>query len=99
MRYFPYVITGRELTDAMLLNISRRISSPGQLRTLATKGLNLKEHVLEKHLHNEKDINEAAIKVLKEWKVGQENSTVAYSRLCEILRKVKISSLICEALS
>ena len=90
--------TGIELTDAMLLNLSRRISAPGQLRILATKGLNVKEYVLEKHLHNEKDINEATVKVLKEWKVAQENSTVAYSRLCDILRKVKMSSFICGAL-
>ena len=82
----------------MLLNLSRRINSPGQLRTLATNGLGLKLHVLDKHLHNEKDINEAALKVLREWRLSYRNSAVAHRTLCEILRKVKMSSLICDTL-
>ena len=69
-------IVGRKLTDAMLHLLSQRISSPGQLRTVATKGLNMEQYVLDKYLHNEKDIDEAAFKVLKEWRVSQENSAV-----------------------
>ena len=96
--YYIYDIIGSKLTDVMLYHLSQRISSPGQLRTLATKGLGLKQHVLDKHLHNEKDINEAALMVLKEWRLSYENSSVAYRKLCEVLRKVKMSSLICDAL-
>ena len=98
MMCFTYDIVGRELTDVMLYHLSRRICSPRQLRTLVTKGLGLKQHVLDKHLHDERDINEAALKVLKEWGLRYQNSTVAYKTLCEILRKVKMSSLICDTL-
>ena len=98
MSYYTYDIVGRELMDVMLYHLSRRICCPGQLRTLVTKGLGLKQHVLDKHLHNEKDINEAALKVLKEWRLSYQNSTVAYKTLCEILREVKMSSLICDTL-
>ena len=96
--YYTYDIVGRELTDVMLYNLSRRMSSPGQLRTLATKGLGLKQHILDKHLHNERDINEAALKALREWRLCYQNSAVAYRTLCEILNKVKMSSLICDTL-
>ena len=93
-----YDIVGRELTDVMLFNLSRRINASDQLRTLATNGLGLKLHVQDKHLENEKYTNEAALKVLKEWRLSYQNSAVAYKTLCEILRKVKMSSLICETL-
>ena len=82
----------------MLLELSRRMTSPEQLRRLATNGLGLKQHVLDKHLHKEGDINEAALKVLKEWRLDYQNSAVAYKTLCDILRKVKMSSLICDTL-
>ena len=74
----------------MLFKLSRRINSAGELRTLATIGLGIEEHVIDGHLYNEKDINEAALSVLKEWRKGQPNSKVAYSELCEVLTKENV---------
>ena len=89
---------GPELTDSMLLSLSRRITSETDLRSLATDGLGLKEHVIDSHIYDEKKITLAAHRVLNDWRVKQCNSKVAYSRLCEILDKVEMSFYVADAL-
>ena len=71
----------------MLLKLSKRINSAMDLRTLATIGLEVEDPIIEGKLYNERDINEAALKVLKEWRKGQLDSRIAYNRLREALRK------------
>ena len=83
----------------MLLDLSSRFSSPGQLRRLVTMGLGLKQHVLDSHLYNTADINEAAFGVLKEWNLSQESPAVAHNRLCEALKKVNMCFLIQDVLT
>ena len=87
-----------ELTDSMLLELSRRMTSPGQLRQFVTKGLSQKQHLLDSHLCNANDINEAALSILKEWKLNQENSMTAYSSMCEALNKASMCFLIQDVL-
>ena len=94
-----FLFTGAELTDGMLLELSRRMTSPGQLRRLVTMGLGIKQHVLDSHLQNTRDISEAALSVLKEWNLSQENPTVAHNRLCEALNKVNMCFLIQDVLT
>ena len=81
----------------MLLELSARINSERDLRTLAT-ALKVKGHIIDRHLHNEKDINEAAFKVLQEWRNRLENPHIAYRILCEALRSVDMAKYISEVL-
>ena len=92
------MFTGTELTDAMLLELSRRMTSLGQLRRLVTIGLGVKQYVQDSNLHNIDDINEAALSILKDWSLSQENLTVAHNRLCEALNKVDMCFLIQDVL-
>ena len=94
-----FLFTGAALTDGMLLELSRRMTNPGQLRRLVTMGLGLKQHALDSNLENTRDISEAALSILKEWNLSQENPTVAHNRLCEALNKVDMCFLIQDILT
>ena len=87
-----------ELTDGMLLELSRQMTNPGQLRRLVTIGLVLKQYVQNSNLHNIGDITEAALSILKQWNLSQDSPAVAYSRLREALNKVNMCSLIRDVL-
>ena len=84
----------------MLGKLAWCMSNEGDLRALATPGLGVSEQIIDGHIHNEKDIHIAALNVLKEWRKGQKNSKVAYTNLCEILRRedVNMPYYICTAL-
>ena len=94
-----FLFSDTDLTDGMLLELSRRMTSPGQLRRLVTMGLGLKQHALDSHLQNTRDINEAALSILKEWNLSQENTASAHNRLCEALNKVNMCFLIQDVLT
>ena len=83
---------GPELTEAMVVNMSRRLTSATEVRQLGIKGLRIRKHIVDKHLNNERDISEAAYKVLDEWCKDQLNSRVAHSTLCGTLRRVGMSA-------
>ena len=88
-----------ELTEQMLVKLSRLITSPDSLRDLASLGLGIPNNIITKHLTNERgSITEAAFKTLQEWDMNQEFKVIAHREMCEALRKVKKSSLIREAL-
>ena len=87
-----------ELTDTMLMELSRQMTNPGQLRRLVTIGLGVKQYVQDSNLHNIRDITEAALSILKQWNLSQESPAVAYSRLREALNKVNMCSLIHDVL-
>ena len=78
----------------MVLRLSSRMTSPADIRLLAMNGLQIKKHIVDKHLNNERDISEAAFRVLDEWCKNQLNSRVAHSRLCRVLRLVDMSAFI-----
>ena len=75
------------------------MTSPGQLRRLVTMGLGLKKHALDSHLQNTRDINEAALSILKEWNLSEENTAAAHNRLYEALNKVNMCFLIQDVLT
>ena len=79
----------------MSKGLADRITNVSDLRSLATNGLEVKEHVIDKHLQNESDITEGAIKVLKNWIAAQNN---AVDELCEALRSVGKNMYITEVL-
>ena len=70
----------------MILKLSQKITCTNDLRSLATFGLEIEDPTVNKNLHNEKDINEAAYQVLREWRTSQDNDKVVYKNLCEALR-------------
>ena len=71
----------------MVLNLSCRIATEPELRSLATNGLRVEEHIVDGHINTEKTIPLATQKILKDWRRVQANSRVAYSRLCNILKE------------
>lgn len=83
-----------ELTDSMALKLSYRITNSPDLRRLAIGGLGLEEHVVNKHLNDERDIREASCRVLRDWRVKLQSSRVAYRRLCEAVKVVGMESYI-----
>ena len=78
----------------MILDLSKKFTNEGDLRDLATKGLNVPEHITDRHLYNERhDISMAAIKVLKAWQKGMEGPEEAYAVLYDALKKVGLVAL------
>ena len=78
----------------MKLNLARQITTQQELRNLATLGLRVKSNVIDTKLTNERDINEAALKVIQQWASSKEDKRAAYVELCEILVKIRRSAYI-----
>ena len=78
----------------MKLNLSRQITTQQELRSLATLGLRVKSYVVDSNLTNERDINDAALKVISQWATSKEDNRAAYTELCEILKSIKRSAYI-----
>ena len=72
----------------MLTNLSHQITSKQEVRMLGTTGLGVPGNVIDTSLENERDINEAAFRVLKRWYDNQEDNVNAYEQLCAILKKI-----------
>ena len=93
------LFSGPKLTDEMMLNLSRRITSEEELRALGTKGLRIPEYKIATHLrdyHNK--ITLAAHHVIKDWRKTVADPFQAYSLLCEALRKAELAAYIYEVL-
>ena len=72
---------------AMIIKLSKKLSSEDDLSTLAVIGLGMEEHVVAGHLKiKSTDIHSAAKCVLKDWRNSQENPKVAYTNMCNALR-------------
>ena len=78
----------------MKLNLARQITTQQELRNLATLGLRVKSNVIDTKLTNERDINEAALKVIQQWASSKEDKGAAFVELCEILVKIRRSAYI-----
>ena len=87
-------VSGPKLKDSMIWNLAQRISTKKKLNTLALNGLELEGYVVETHVTNQRDINEAAYKALRQWRLKFENSRVAHSRLCHILKGIRMAGLL-----
>ena len=56
-------------------------------------GLEVDRNAIDRHLFNERyHIQEAAYRILMEWRVKQQSSKVAHTVLCDALKKVEMSS-------
>ena len=87
-------LSDRELTDSMVLDVSKRITDELDLRDLATKGLKVEVHITDKHINTERSIHLAAFKVLSDWRKRQPNSRIAYSKLHDAFEHVKMLQFI-----
>ena len=76
----------------MKLNLARQITTQQELRNLAMLGLRVKSNVIDTKLTNERDIKEAALKVIQQWATSKEHKRAAYVELCEILIKIRRSA-------
>ena len=97
INWHSYVIinfSGPKLKDSMIWNLAQRISTKKKLNTLALNGLELEGYVIETHVTNQRDINEAAYKALRQWRLQYENARVAHSRLCHILKGIRMAELL-----
>ena len=98
--FFVLDTCNEELTPQRLYELSLRITTLKDLRTLATNGLKVPEYNIDSICTDKCDsVNEAALEVLKTWLKMQENRTEAYDNLCNALRKVKMDYYIKDALS
>ena len=93
------LIDRKKLTDVMIFNLSQRITSESALRNLATIGLKLPDFFIDTQLHDRShSINEAALKVLKEWNKKNDDPFQAYDALCDAFKKAGMPYLIHEVL-
>ena len=88
-----------ELTDARLWELARKITGADDLYTLAIAGLGINEDIVARHLSDKSDsIARASLGVLKDWRAKQSNYQVAYTNICDALRRAEMDSCIHEVL-
>ena len=88
-----------ELTDGMLVNLSRQISKKGEIRGLAIIGLGMTSERVKIHLqYNAKDLETAAFDLLHEWRNSQEDAESAYEGLRKGLTECNLEYYISTAL-
>ena len=75
------MLTGGTLQDAHIWSLAKLITSKQQLRDLALNILKLPANIVDSALHDEKEIQNAAQKVLQTWYQGQNNRQEAYRKL------------------
>ena len=82
------------LEEEHVWELAQKFANVSELRTLALKGLKLKGCTFNaKMYNNERDIWEAAYKVLQEWCKGQKNKHKAYTKLLKALKKCDFVSM------
>ena len=85
-----------ELTDKRLLNLSKRVTSEGQLMDLGIKVLDLPRDAIQSALYDKKEIQPAAFKVLHSWHQKHENAEEAFIKLRMSLRQNRMNLLAAE---
>ena len=68
--------------------LAQQITSNRSLRDLGTHGFGLPQNVVDTALHNNQDINEAALTVISKWSEKYSDKVEAYSQLCVVLRRI-----------
>ena len=80
--------------DSVVLELSKRITDFTELRTLASRGLQLPSHKVESAITNSSNnIQNAAYTVLQTWLKQQANGDVAYHSLVEALNRCNMIQL------
>ena len=69
------------MEDADIWNLAKSITSKQQLRDLAMNILKIPSKTVDSALYNEREIQDAAQKVLQTWYDDQENRQEAYRNL------------------
>ena len=82
----------------MIQELSKRIENPQALRVLGINGLEMEPYVTESVLQTNKDLHQAALKLLKTWEKGLPNRKMAYSKLCQALESVNMAFYVNEIL-
>ena len=84
--------SGKELTDAMIEDLSLRISATQELQVLATNGLKIKPYIIEATLeYNQYNVQKSAQRILLNWRKEQPNKKIAYSKLRQALENVNMA--------
>ena len=79
------------LTEKMMLKLSERINIESELRSLATSGLKVEGHIVDKHLTNRpRDIQMATFDVLREWQRKYPDQRRAFVDLCLALERTNM---------
>ena len=82
------------LKDRHVWALAKKFTNVSDLRNLTLTGLKLKGLTFDaKMYNNERDIWEAANKILQEWCVRQDNKHKAYTKLLEALKKCGFVSM------
>ena len=69
------------LQDDHIWNLAKSVTSKQQLRDLALNVLKIPGYTLDSALYNEREIQDAAQKVVQTWYQGQNNRQEAYREL------------------
>ena len=69
------------MEDAHLLEVAQRITDKKELQHLGLKILKVPTNRIDSALYNERDIQDAALQVLKSWYVDQQSRDEAYRKL------------------
>ena len=84
-----------ETFEGRLLNLSKELTYPQDIREVAFNGLRMARHEVEGHINNHlKDIKSAAYYVLTDWRKTQLNDDIACQILKQALIKVNMLSLL-----
>ena len=76
----------------MLMKLSKKFSTNDEIYSLTLIGLRMNEDVVEGHLRNHReDIHGAVYKILKDWRNSQDDSKIAYQKLCAALRHDQVN--------
>ena len=91
-----FVILG-VLKDKHVWEVAQKFTNVPDLRTLALTGLEIKGYTFDaKMYNNERDIWEAANKILQTWVQSQTNMEEAYMKLLTVLRKCEFNLIATE---
>ena len=93
------LIGQKALTDGMILNLSKRVTSKSDLDGLVFFGLKMQKYITHTQLHDKPHgINEAALQVLNEWRKKNADPFQAYNALRHALEKAFMADLIYDVL-
>ena len=99
MYFFTAEKEAFELTEKSLLLLSRRLTKEAEIHSLAVDGLEMKNHVIDKFLSDNKgDITTAAYKLLNEWFKNQSDRKTAYVNICRALKDAEMEFYIKDVL-
>ena len=74
----------------MILDLSKLLVTPSDLREVAIKGLNMEGNKVEIHIKsNQNEITSVGYNLLREWRDTQQDSRMAYAKLIEALDKAE----------